>query len=164
MVTARNWLDEVVVLNESMDEMAAGDVSVHRSIGDALRAIEPWWVANAKGFAFTATGVRLVLGVAQSGEVIVVRREEIAEGQAIVCDWLRTLAHVTLDARRRVAGSGRAWLSRAEEETALPTSVEGMLAYIGFRWVAPRDWFVPSCLTLLALLVLLLALILVKLL
>jgi hypothetical protein len=164
MSTSRNWLDEVVVLNESPDESVPGDVSVHRSVGDALRTIEPWWVENAKGFAFTATGVRLVLKVAPSGEVIVARREEFSQGQAIVIGWLQALAQTTLEARRRVAGNGRVWLSRAEEEATLPTSVEGMLAYIGLPLVAPRDWLVPSCLILSALLALLLALILVKLL
>ncbi|HEX8193358.1 MAG TPA: hypothetical protein VF552_10710 [Allosphingosinicella sp.] len=164
MVTVRNWLDEVVVLNESPDEAVPGEVSIHRSVGDALRAIKPWWVENEEGFAFSATGVRLVLRVAPSGEVIVARREEIAEGPAIVLSWLQALAQATLETRRRVAGTGRVWLSRAEEEGALPLSVEGMLAYIGLPWVAPRNWLVPSCLILLTLVALLLALILAKLL
>jgi hypothetical protein len=94
----------------------------------------------------------------------VARREECAEGPAIVLGWLQALAQTTLEARSRVAGNGRAVLSRAEEEGSLPSSVEGLLAYIGFRWVSPRDWFVPGCLLLLGLIAVLLVLILVKLL
>lgn len=162
MVPALNWLDEVVVLNESRDESVPGDVSVYRSEGDALRDIEAWWVENSEGFAFTATGVRLVLAVGPSGEVIVAHREECPEGPAIVLGWLQALAQTTLGARNRVAQNGRAVLSYAEEEGALPTTVEGLLAYIGFPWVAPRDWFIPSCLLLLALIAILLVLVLVK--
>ena len=106
--------------------------------------------------------MRLVLGVGSSGEVIIVRREECPEGPAIVLSWLQALAQTTLQARNRVAQNGRAILSCAEEESALPTTVEGLLAYIGFPWVAPRDWFIPSCLLLLALIAVLLALILTK--
>jgi hypothetical protein len=162
MVTALDWLNEVVVFNESRDESVPGDVSVYRSDGDACANIEGWWVENSEGFAFTATGVRLVLGVGASGKVIVTRREECSEGPAIVLGWLQALAQTTLEARNRVAQNGRAILSRAEEDGALPTRVEGLLAYIGFPWVAPRNWFVPSCLLLLALIAILLVAILVK--
>jgi hypothetical protein len=96
--------------------------------------------------------------------VIIARREECPEGSAIVFRWLQALAETTLEARDRVAQNGRAILSRAEEEKALATSVEGLLAYIGFPWVAPHDWFIPACLLLLALIAALLLLILVKLL
>lgn len=163
MVTALDWLDEVFVLNESRDESVPGDISIYRSEGDGCGAIEAWWVENSEGFAFTATGVRLILGVGVFGEVIVTRREECSEGPAIVLSWLQALAQTTLEARNRVAQDGRAILSRAEEEGALPTSVEGLLAYIGFPWVAPRDWIMPGCLLLLALIAVLLVLILVKL-
>lgn len=164
MVAALSWLDEVVVLNESKDENVPGDVSVYRSEGDAFNHIEAWWVENSEGFAFSASGVRLILGIGSSGEVIVARREECPEGPAIVLGWVQALAQTTLDARNRVAQNGRAVLSRAEEENALPVTIEGLLAYIGFPWVAPRDWFVPGCLILLALIAGLLVLILVKLL
>lgn len=163
MVTALNWLDEVVVLNESQEENVPGDISVYRSEGDACRDIEAWWVENSEGFAFSATGVRLVLGVTPTGEVIVARREVCPEGPAVVLSWLRALAQTTLEARYEVARNGRTILSRAEDEKALPTNVEGLLAYIGFPWVAPRNWFIPGCLLLLALIAGLLLLIVVKL-
>jgi hypothetical protein len=163
MVTTSNWLDEVVVLNESKDENVPGDVSVYRSEGDAFRDIEASWVENREGFAFSATGVRLILGVGSSGEVVITRREECGEGAAIVLGWLQALATTTLETRNQVARNGRAILSRAEEAGALPRTVEGLLAYVGFPLVAPRDWVVPGCLLLLALIVVLLVLILVKL-
>ncbi len=164
MSTSLNWLDEVVVVNEGKDERTPGDVSVYRSEGDAIQHLEPWWVENSEGFAFTATGVRLVLGIVPGGGVTILRREQCVEGPEIVLAWLRALAQTTLEARNRVAGNGRAILSFAEAEGALPTSVEGLLAYIGFPWVAPRDWFIPSCLLLLTMIAVLLAAILVKLL
>lgn len=73
MVTALDWLDEVILLNESNKEDVPGDISVYRSEGDALNDIEAWWVENSEGFAFTGTGVRLILGVGASGEAIIIR-------------------------------------------------------------------------------------------
>ena len=163
MATALNWLDEVIVLNESRDESVPGDVSVYRSVDEGCRAIENWWVENSEGFAFTATGVRLVLGVNAAGEVIVSRREECAEGPAIVLSWLQALAQNTLEARRRAAKKGKTILSRAEQVDALPKSVEGLLAYIGFPWLATRDWFAPGCLLLSALIAVVLVLVLAQL-
>ena len=164
MNDALNWLDEVVVVNESKEESVAGDVSVYRSEGDAFNDLEASWVENSEGYVFSVTGVRLVLGVGSFGEVIVTRREECAEGPAIVLGWLQALAEVTLEARNKVARNGRAILSRAEEEAALPSTIEGLLAYIGFPWVAPRDWFMPGCLLLLGAIAVLLVLVLIKLL
>jgi hypothetical protein len=144
-----DWLDEVVLLNESKSESVAGDVSVYRSEGDACASIEDWWVTNSEGYAFTATGVRLVLEVGSKGEVIVARREQCREGPAIVQGWLEALVQLTLDTRRRVAAERGVSLSRAEEAGAMPTSVEGMIAYVGFPWVPPSNWFMPGCLLLL---------------
>lgn len=157
-----SWLDEVIVVNESKDERTPGDVSIYRSEGDAFTHLEAWWVENAEGFVFTASGVRLILGVGLSGEVIVARREADPEGPDIVLGWLRALAQVTLEARNRVAQNGKAILSQAEEQGALPTTLEGLLAYIGFTWVAPRDWFMPSCLWLLITVAVLLVIILIN--
>lgn len=55
------WLADIVVVNENRDEATVGDVSVYRSVGEACRALEHWWVENGEGFAFTASGDRLVL-------------------------------------------------------------------------------------------------------
>ncbi|WP_326524859.1 hypothetical protein [Sphingomonas sp.] len=158
-----NWLDEVVVLNESRDENVPGDVSIYRSEGEAFSKIEDWWIENGEGFAFTATGVRLVLGV-DGGVATVICREQCADGQAIVLNWLQALAQTTLAARNRAAQGQGAILSQAEEDGALPTSVEGLIGYIGFPWVAPRNRFMPGCTVLSALIALFAAVVLVKLL
>ncbi len=46
-----DWLDDVIVLNESADEKRAGRVSMHRSIDDALETLEPAWVEDGEDFA-----------------------------------------------------------------------------------------------------------------
>ncbi len=153
MKQALDWLDGVVVVNESKDENLPGDVAIYRSEGDACAAFEDWWVKSSEGHAFTATGVRLILKIGPSGEVIVDRRETCAEGPTIVRLWLQALALTTLEARKRVASQKRAHLSSAEVEALLPTSIEGLIAYIGFPWTPPRSWFVPGCLVLLLLVI-----------
>lgn len=163
MSAPTNWLDEIVVVNESKEERQSGDVSIYRSMGDACAALEHWWVRNGEGFAFTASGVRLVLSAEQGGPVTVASQEECPEGPAIVLSWLVSLAETTLQARRKVAQDGRVILSEAENAGALPTTVEGLIAYIGLPWVAPRNWFMPSCLALLAIIAVMLAALLTKL-
>ncbi len=151
-----NWLDEVIIVNESNDERVPGDVSVYRSDGDALGHLEPWWVENSEGHVFTASGLRLVLEVS-GGAVVIARREEYPNGSEIVLECLRSQAQAVLEARRRHAEQGRTILSRAEEEGHLPSSIEGLLAYIGFPWTAGPNWFFPGCLLLLAVIAALLA-------
>lgn len=159
-----DWLDEVVLLNESRSVDVAGDVSIFRSEGDACAAVEEWSSKDSESFAYTATGVRLVLGVGPKGTVIVVRREESAGGPAIVRAWLEALVQTTLSARRMAASQGASHLSRAETEQALPTSVEGMIAYIGFPWTPPNNRFELGCLAFLATIAALLTVLLVRLL
>jgi hypothetical protein len=163
MVGSPHWLDEVVLLNESGSEDVAGDVSIYRSEGDACAAIKAWWVDQSEGFAFTATGVRLVLGVGDKGEVVVVRRELSHDGPAIVRAWLEALVRTTLTTRTRLASEGKVCLSEAESAGALPTSVEGMIAYVGFPWIPPNNRFALGCLALLALIAILLTLLLIRL-
>ena len=163
MSAPTNWLDEIVVVNESKEERLPGDVTIHRSIGDACEALEHWWVKNGEGYAFTASGVRLVLSAEEGGLITVAYREECSEGPALVLSWLTSLAETALQARRKVAQNGRAILSEAEEAGALPTTTEGLIAYIGLPWIAPRDWFIPGCLALLTTIAVLLAALLIKL-
>lgn len=155
MSTLSNWLEEVVVLNDSngsdIEEGMPGDVSIYRSEGDALRDLEPWAVEHSHIFAFNAAGKRLVLGIGELGQVIIVRRENCPDGSEIVLRWLTALAQSTIDARVRVAQKGRIILSGYEEAGIVPTTVEGLIAYIGFPWTGPRNWFAPGCLFLLAL-------------
>lgn len=163
MTAEASWLDEIVVVNESAEERRPGDVSLYRSAGDACEALEYWWVRNGEGYAFTASGVRLVLTAKPKGPVTIARRENCLEGPTIVLSWLQSLAETALEARKRVAQSGRAILSDAEKQGVLPATTEGLIAYIGLPWVAPRNWFLTGCLALLATIALLLAAVLIKL-
>lgn len=129
---ANDWLADIIVVNESRDEATAGDVSVFRSAGEACRWLEHWWVENGEGFAFTATGSRLLLGVDDKGRVIVTGQQDTPGGAEIVLSWLRAYAAAVLDARKTKADKGKAMLSRSEERGQIPSSVEGLIAYIGF--------------------------------
>jgi hypothetical protein len=129
---ANDWLADIVVVNESRDEATAGDVSVFRSAGEACSWLEHWWVENGQGFAFTAAGDRLMLGVDDKDRVIVTSQQDTPGGAEVVLGWLRAYAVAVLDARRAKAEKGKATLSRSEEREQLPTSVEGLIAYVGF--------------------------------
>lgn len=149
-----NWLNEVVIINDSdgasIEESMPGDVSIYRSEGDAIRYLEPWAVEQSQIFAFNAVGQRLVLGLGAAGQVIIVRREDCSDGPDIVLKWLRSLTQTTLNARVRFAQNGRVVLGGYEEVGALPTTIEGLIAYIGFPLTSPRNWLAPGCLLLLA--------------
>ena len=95
--------------------------------------MEHGWVENGEGFAFTAAGDRLTLGVDENGRVVVTSRQHANGGPEIVSGWLRAHAAAVLDARRGRAKRGKATLSRFEEQGQLPTSVEELIAYAGFE-------------------------------
>lgn len=133
VVMTNDWLADIVIVNESRDEATAGDVSVFRSAGEARNCLEHWWVDRSEGFAFTAAGHRLTLGVDEERRVIVTRQQDAPAGTELVRGWLRAQAAAVLDVRRSRAREGKATLSRSEEQGLLPTSVEGLIAYIGFN-------------------------------
>jgi hypothetical protein len=128
MDPARAWLNDIVLVNESRAEDEPGDVSLFLSAEEALRWIEDWWVEDGEGFAFSAAGERLVLGVGTNG-VEIVRREPCAQGEAIVLRWLRARAEHMLGRRRALAEDRTCRLAPFEERGALPGTVEGLLAY-----------------------------------
>lgn len=129
---ADDWLDDIVLVNESPDEASAGDVSLFRSIGEACRHLEHWWVEGGRGFAYTAAGDRLTLGVDNRDRVIATGKEHVPGGAEVVLGWLRHSAAVMLDVRRAKAVKRKKILSPSEERGELPSSVEGLIAYIGF--------------------------------
>jgi len=126
------WIADVVVINESPDEAEAGDVSIYRSAGEACRALEHWWVDTGKGFAFTASGDRLTLGVDDRSRVMVLRQDQMPDGRTLVREWLHASAKAVLEARRANAQKGKVVLNASEEQGRLPSSHEGLIAYIGF--------------------------------
>jgi hypothetical protein len=133
MVMANDWLADIVLVNESRDEGTAGDISIFRSAGEACLWLEDWWVENGEGFAFTASGARLTLGVDGAKRVVVTGQHEIPGGTDVVLAWLRASATALLSARRAKARKGNAALSPSEEVGLMPVSVEGLIAYVGFR-------------------------------
>lgn len=127
------WLANIVVVNESRDQLTADDISDFRSAGEACSWLEHWWVHSGEGFAFTGDGDHLVLGVSANNRVIVTSQQNSPGGQALVLGWLRAAAVAVLDARTARAQRGNATLSRSEELGQLPVSVEGLIAYLGFN-------------------------------
>lgn len=125
-----DWLSEIVVVNESSDEAVGGDVSIFRHAGDACAWLEQWWVEDKEGFAITAAGHRIELGVGPKREVIIAGIEEVPTGADVVRAWLHSLALVVLAERTRKAKKGKLRLSPSETQGHLPTSSEGLITYI----------------------------------
>lgn len=124
------WLSEIVVLNESRDEAVPGDVSIFRHAGDACAHLEYWWVEDKEGFAITAAGHRIKLGVDAKRNVIIAGMDDVPTGTDVVRSWLRSVASGVLEERTRKAKKGKLRLSPSEREGQLPTSSEGLIAYI----------------------------------
>lgn len=127
------WLHDIILVNDTGrgDDVDPSNVDVFRSAGDACCYLEPWWVEERHGLAFTAAGDQVMLGV-DGGGVVVDGYEPRADGQQIVLRWLRHSAQAILDSRRHKAAKAKVRLGRAEAEGILPTSVEGLIAYVGF--------------------------------
>lgn len=127
---ADKWLSEIVVVNESSGEAVAGDVSIFRHAGDACAHLEYWWVEDKEGFTITAAGHRIELGVGSQREVIIAGMEEVPTGSDVVRSWLHSIANGVLEERTRRAKKGKLRLSPSEAHGDLPTSPEGLIAYI----------------------------------
>lgn len=129
-------LDHIIVVNESTDEAVAGDVSVFRNEDAACGHLEHWWVEDGEGFAFTAAGQRVILGVDDRDRVIVTAKENAADGQSIVRKWLEAHASAVLARRAKASKRGlfgrRPVLSDYEQRGEVPASIEGLIAYVGF--------------------------------
>lgn len=128
-----NWLSEIVVVNESSDEAVAGDVSIFRHADDACAWLEHWWVEDKEGFAITAAGHRIELGVGAKQNVIVSGVEEVPTGTDVVRSWLHSVASGVLEQRTRKAKKGVLKLSPSEMRGQLPVCSEELIAYIFMR-------------------------------
>ncbi|MEN3951765.1 hypothetical protein [Iodidimonas sp. SYSU 1G8] len=132
MKAVQSWLADIVVVNESAVLAEPGDVSVFRSEGEACAKLEHWWVENDEGGAFDATGRRMILAVDSNQRVVVAERLSSPDGPDIVHGWLTAHAHAVLASRGAKALLGQAVLAGFEERGELPSSVEGLIAYVGF--------------------------------
>ncbi len=126
-----DWLDDIILVAEGETEATAGAVDIFRSEGEACRYLEHWWVEDKLGFAFSAAGQRLNLGVDRTA-VTVLSRTRCEDGKGIVLRWLQDAAIAIADTRKFKAAKRRTILSSFEERGDLPRSVEGLIAYIGF--------------------------------
>lgn len=128
-----NWLSEIVVLNESHDEAVVGDVSIFRHADDACAYLEDWWVEDKEGFAITAAGHRIRLGIGAKRDVVIVDTEQAPTGADVVQTWLHSLADSVLAARTHEANKGKMRLSPSELRGQLPSSTAGLIAYISMK-------------------------------
>lgn len=126
------WMAEVVVVNESNDISAPGVVQVYRNGSEACLSLEPWWVQDRKGFALTGAGDRIVFSTDEHA-VSIQRFEPEAGGLKLLDVWLRHAAMAVLERRAQLAKKGRARLSAAELAGRTPTTIEGLIAYVGFE-------------------------------
>lgn len=131
MSNAPNWLDDVIVVNESGDPTVATELQIYRNEGDVGRQLEHWYVSDVEHLALTGTGRKAILGL--QGKLVVVERvEPFVEGPAMLNDWLRATAHQLLSVRTERARKRKGRLGNLEAKGILPESVEGLIAYIGF--------------------------------
>lgn len=134
---ADSWLSDVTIVAEADDPAQLGFVDIFRCRDDMCSYLEHWWVEDKHGFAFTASGDQLVLGV-DEGAVIVAEQVALPNGKEIVERALRMTAFVTLELRRERSQKGSFFrpkgnLGEAEKRGELPQSIEGLIAYIGFK-------------------------------
>jgi hypothetical protein len=130
-MTDRTWLHDIILVNDGPKTLEPGDVSVFRSAGDACSYLEPWWVEERHGMAFNAFGEKVSLGTDDS-RVVVKGYQRHPDGEEIVLCWLNYSARAILEARLHKAAKGKLRLGEAETKGVLPTSVEGLVAYVGF--------------------------------
>ena len=64
--------------------------------------------------------------------MIVAGKHSAPGGAELVTGWLQVAASKVLGARRAKAARRKAVLGAAEAQDQLPTSLEGLIAYVGF--------------------------------
>jgi hypothetical protein len=131
MTEAPHWLDDVIVVNENCDPLVAGDVQIYRNEGDVGRQLEHWYVGDVEHLALTRTGQKAALGL-RDKLVVVERLESFPAGPALLNRWLEATAQHLLSVRTERAQKGKAQLGTLEARGVLPTTTEGLIAYIGF--------------------------------
>jgi hypothetical protein len=120
-----------VVVNESDDVHVAGDVQVYRNATDMSHQLEHWYV-DVPHLALDGLGRRAVLG-STGDRIIIERLEDYADGRALLQTWLLSTARSRQAARAERARRKHFVLGAAETSGTLPTTIEGLIAYVGFR-------------------------------
>ncbi len=131
-----SWLSDVVILNENREYRAAGDVDVFRSLGDACRYLEPWYIEQEMFFTLNGLGQAIEFSVENNMVVGAVNGVSRPDADTLKV-WLVTTAGHVFEARKhrsvkRGVFSTPVLLGEQESKGVLPQSVEGLIAYIGF--------------------------------
>lgn len=139
----QSWLADIVVINESPRRDRAADITIFRSQGDACNYLEPWFVEEVSFFALSGIGTPIQFSVRKAKrrfsmleEVIIVESKEAFNDDLItLTNWLFATAEHLLEVRRYRAQKQRpaSSLGNLEAQGVLPTTVEGLIAYIGFN-------------------------------
>lgn len=129
---SQEWLRDVVVINENKDVRIAGDVELYRSAGDLGRKIEPWYINDVEFLALNGLGQTLVLKTYGS-EISISIDSSIEPDAALLLALLQAAAQGMRDARIFRSSKRKLTLGPMESKGILPTTVEGLVAYVGFN-------------------------------
>lgn len=126
-----SWLSDVTIINETNGNENVGDLSVFRSLGDACLKLEPWYVDEVNIHALNGLGQSLEFSA--SGFTT---RATIVSGlepnPQLPLSWLSQFAEHVFDARKYKATKNKLVLGKSESSHVLPTTIEDLIAYIGF--------------------------------
>lgn len=135
MSVSGNWLKELIVVNELMavdDPWLAGDVLIFQSALALQNWMPPHWISEVAHFALSGAGDRVVLA-ARGNKIIVERTEDYPQGLDMLREWLEPTAkrihQMRADAYKKTKVATGSLLPDGE----MPQSLEGLIAYIGFR-------------------------------
>ena len=133
----KNWLADVAVLNSNPRFNEPGDVQIFRNISDMCSELEPWFVEEQEGYALNGNGEPIELttdGDVVFGKVVLGEEPEVS----VLKEWLVSAAKSLRDARIYKADKpgikffASTQIGEAERQGILPTSIEGLIAYVGF--------------------------------
>lgn len=135
MSASTSWLKELIVLNELMafdDPWLPGDVVIFQSALGLRNHLQPWWITETAHFALSGIGDRVFLGV-RGDKVIVERTEECSQGVEMLRAWLEPTAKRIHEMRADAYRKHKVATGSLLPDGEMPQSLEGLIAYIGFR-------------------------------
>ncbi|QNA84936.1 hypothetical protein G4G27_13725 [Sphingomonas sp. So64.6b] len=121
-------------MNDAPEMDQPGDVLIFRNFDDARSYLEHW-ADELELPVFSASGEKLVIVADMHGYVTVDRREPHDRGEELITACLRHNAQAVFAARLHRSGKRwrRVYLGEAVRAGVLPESIEGLIAYIGFK-------------------------------
>lgn len=128
---SENWLSDVIVINETNNSEDVGDLSIFRSLGDACRKVEPWYADEVNFYALNGLGQSLEFtssGYTTKASTLT----EVEPNPHLLLFWLSQSAKDVFEARQYKASKNELVLGLAESSHILPSTIEGLIAYIGF--------------------------------